>query len=438
MRVLSESHDFKVEFRLINKTTFDRMVARVGDSKSQDDVAVQLITPTCKRSLAAFLTASPVDSNLVYIMRADRDGLPFPWAIYDVFALPKWSVVLGIMFGFSQVLVLIDFSNEEPARVDAIRRRSRHIWRFWDHLYNLRCLLLGHSNGTVPDDTPRRLIVIIFKAFAFGLGALYTALLVTILNPVNPRFTTAALCSGSAPVPIDRLAIAAETSIASYISDFLADPRNNCGDKECIKSTSSAECVQIVEDGRVDATLDDSQITDFQLATSKCDKLEVRGETGNSQGTTWVLPQRPESQEIVFGLSNAILLARMDGTFNTLTGSYTRRGTCNPRDTEQVRPLQLIELFISLGTMFLLALIIQVVRLICQNTPLRKRVFTGYQHRAGFQDGEKRSPVDIEYDSSGYTQTCSNPRLGSTGPAPDGGTYKLATRQLVFKHVPID
>jgi hypothetical protein len=359
--------------------TFDKLVTYTGqghlpgDPSTPVDVAVQLITKEGMRSLNAYLTTSPVESELVYLMRSDRARAPSnPLSLFSVLTYDVWILLLSELVLFAAMLMLFrarndaDSAQSKPKHHVANRKRTS----LRDSLFDLVSLLFGEMDGDrVPKDSSSLLIILTFKTLLYGTPLLIGAMLTAQYFDNGVKIVkTQELCNANSLVKIDsRLCVPAGTSFETHIQQFAA----NCLDhqrydqaersEDCLQGvlngTSPSRSAILSEKGRASSntvstgtwnvTPYDSKFADYELnANGKCSKLVKVGVPVTPQESTWAVSQHKVALGQV--LSNAILLAKENGSFDAIVKEHIYENTCK-RQESQVSCRDLFGLYILLG-----------------------------------------------------------------------------------------
>jgi hypothetical protein len=231
--------------------TFDDVVDGVGSGSNglgDIDVAVQLITALGKRSIGAHLTASPVDSGLVYLMQKDRRRQHKPFDLFKFFSPGLWGTVFGILLFMVLLLVLFRWRAKQGLGCPPLKWVGEAAR---DSLYDLVCLLFGHLvREELPTDWASRVVFAVFKMFAYSvplfIGALLAADFVVDNSLLIPD--TESLCkSVNSPVQLGDLAVAMNTSMKTHIDTYAGDCLEEPAQYKVCKD--SAECLRMVMDG---------------------------------------------------------------------------------------------------------------------------------------------------------------------------------------------
>jgi hypothetical protein len=237
-----------------------QVVGDSGDSE-QVDVAVQLFTALAKRALAAYITTSPVDSSMVFVMRkkhAPRPARP-PFYLFEFFDAGVWVSLLLILFAIAGVLVFLGLGTERDFRKQ--HEASKFVGiklakSFRDALYDLSCLLVGQLlKPDVPKDWASRVVYAMFKMFALGIPLLIGALLAArfIVEPLTVG-DKQSLCAKGSRVKIENLCVARGSSFEEYMRAYVKDESNNCeqnahGAPLYVLASSSQACLAAVLNG---------------------------------------------------------------------------------------------------------------------------------------------------------------------------------------------
>jgi hypothetical protein len=168
--------------------------------------------------------------------------------------------------------------------------------------------------------------------------------------------------------------------------------------------------------GSARATLFDDKYAQYALNDDgKCGALEIVGDTGSPQASTWVLKR--ESWALAGALSNAILVGRDDGSFARIQSEFLHDGVCKKDQLSQLDVDDLYGLWIVLGALLLLAVCLDVRRKFkgrsgagTPGTPAHGTPVAGGAGRGG--------------DSAVYKQYGS--RYGRDGPYYDGAAWGQA------------
>lgn len=382
------------------------MVTRVGgqvfgvdseDAARLVDVAVQSFTATGVRSLAARQTASPIDTELVFVRRR-TPFLENLQSVYQTFHWKLWGLLFLVLLFLAANLAFIDYMRVFwPARrqVDpetgfmTLKTLCETLWAIvatdkarigrlcWDQVFNLGSLLFGQLPIRPSDDAPSRIMYILFQAFAFGLAAFYTALLVNQFQAKedDSQVSMKKFCNGqqSDGRSLKDVHAAKGTSFQAYVRNYLRandDICSNVGDdvKKLFDDSIPGgggnlcddpdTCLNLVADGKVYATLTDDLKSNWFLSNGLCNKLEVVGRTGSPTASTWILPLDANYSSLAESLSNAILLARDDGSFERIVKATIDQDGCKIEDLRIVYVRNMIGFFIPMAVMSVFALLL--------------------------------------------------------------------------------
>lgn len=418
MQYLATKYKFEVDFRELNGT-YDTVVAYVGgqDVNSSNsgliDVAIQAFTATGIRSLTARQTASPLDSVLVYI----RKKAPFLRdleSVFQAFILSLWVLLFATLFFLADNLAFIDMMRELwPQRrrqvnptagpmsflsivqtfQKIIQNDKRKVGRmFWNQVFNLGSLLFGQLPIRPSDDAPSRVLYILFKAFAFGLAAFYTALLVNQFQakPEHTLLSMEKFCkvSQAEGVSLENVFVPRGTSQQAFILNYFRENAKLCPNigKEVINLFDNtvpegganlcqdhAHCLELVKAGDAYATLRDDAEANWRLSHGSCNLLEIVGITKSPAATTWILPLDESYSALAQTLSNAILLARDDGSFDRISREAIDKDGCLPDDLNKVSIKNVSGFLVPMAAMYVMAWFIQLFKCARTSIPFVRR-----------------------------------------------------------------
>lgn len=167
----------------------------------------------------------------------------------------------------------------------------------WNQDFNLGSLLFGQLPIRLSDDAPSGILYLLFKAFAFGLAAFYTALLV---NQFQARVETNQLimekfCNEQQVegMTLKDIIVEKGTSYQAYILNYLRENAALCpnigddvrnlfdgsvpgGGANLCENIDS--CLKLVADGKAYVTLIDATEAHWMLSHGKCNSFEIVGE----------------------------------------------------------------------------------------------------------------------------------------------------------------
>lgn len=218
------------------------------------------------------------------------------------------------------------------------------------------------------------------------------------------------------------LHVAKGTSYQAYVVNYLRDNTDNCpkvtdedrklfsdepgGGANICKSVEERR--ERVRDGTAFVTVEEESNADWLLSHGWCSDFLKVGHTGSPTASTWVLPLDPYYIDLAQTLSNAILLARDDGSFDRITKAAIDKGGCKKEELERVGINNVKGFLIVMAGSYLFALVIQVAKW-CRN----RRGFGG---RDGDCNTSRYEGASAGGSEVGGGSTASSAGAGEAGP----------------------